>query len=316
MTSGQRRISLRAAVSLEVILLGTVASLWLPGGEDLHAFYLPFARGCLECGFPPYHASWLLAPLALIPARLAWPLLTLLTLAGLAWLSHRLGSNPLVVLLAFPTMAQVWLGQVDVLIVAGLALALLSPNPYLRGAGLLLASIKPQTAGAAILVLLWYDRERGKTLLIPGLALAISLLAWGVDWPLRWLLADRHPHQHAWRLATLYPGGLLAFAGVALLKGKRQKLVGALLASAVGLPFYGVYAYVTFLAFLAPWWALPVSYLWLAAYPWLGNLSLQLAWVLPLALLGHLLWPPVRAASAAARERRKTHAGQQNLKNH
>ncbi len=288
------RLSLTSAVIAEIVILATLGSYLLPGGQDLYLYYLPFARGCLSCGFAPYHAAWILFPLTLVPEPLAAPLLTFITLVGLVAIARRVGGNPLVVLLAFPTFAQVWLGQIDVIVAAGLAIALTARSPYWRGAGLVLASIKPQTAGAAILILLWVDRDRWRVLLLPALVFALSLIVYGPDWPLRWLLESQRPPEHLWRTATLYPLGLAAFAALFWLRGRREKMTGALLASALGIPFYGSYAYVTFLPFISPIWAVPASYLWLLAYPLEGRAALHLAWILPLALLLYLLRPALK----------------------
>jgi len=295
---------MKRLVTIEVVLIMTIAAFFLPGGDDLHRFYLPFAQGCLECGFAPYHLSWFLYPITFIPPRLLWPAWTLFTILSLLWASHRLNTNGLLVLLTFPAIGQIWLGQIDGILAIGLTLALLATNPYVRGIGLLLASVKPHVAGAAILVLLWYDQNRWKTLVIPVIALLTSLAVWGLDWPIRWLLARHEPPLHVWRLATLFPYGLLAFPSLFWLKGERQRIQGALLASALGMPFYGTYSYVTFLVFATPWWAVPLSYLWLGAYPWYGNRAMRFAWIVPLSLLIHLLWRnlhTVRSAQCAIR---------------
>jgi hypothetical protein len=287
-------LTIKKAVTFEVLLIITIVALFLPGGDDLYRFYLPFARGCLECGFAPYHASWILHPITLIPSSLLWPVWVFFTALCLIWASHRLNTNGLLVLLTFPAMGQIWLGQVDGILAIGLVLALLGTNPYVRGAGLLLASIKPHVAGAAIIVLLWYERERWKTLVIPLTALLISLVVWGFDWPIQWLRAHNEPPLHVWRLAALFPYGLLAFFSLFWLEGKHQKVQGALLASSLGMPFYGTYSYTTFLIFLAPWWAVPVSYAWFLAYPWYGNGAMRFAWILPVSLLVYLLWPSLK----------------------
>jgi len=289
-----RHVTLHRVISIEVVLIVTIAAFFLPGGDDLYRFYLPFAQGCLECGFGPYYTSWILAPMTLIRPSLLWPVWVFLTALSLLWASRRLDTNGLLVLLTFPAMGQIWLGQIDGILLVGLTMALLAANPYGRGIGLLLASIKPQVTGVAILIILWYERERLKTLVVPALVLLVSFIAWGPDWPVRWLAASSQPPLHVWRLATLFPYGLLTFLSLFCLKGKRQKVQGALLASSLGMPFYGTYSYTTFLAFLAPWWAVPVSYLWLAAYPWYGKAAMRFAWILPLSLLAYLLWPSFR----------------------
>lgn len=122
-------MTIKKAVTIEIVLITTIAALFLPGGDDLYRFYLPFAQGCLECGFVPYHASWILYPITFIPFPLLWPVWTLFTLLALLWASHRLGTSGFLVLLTFPAMGQVWLGQMDGILVIGLVLALLASNP-------------------------------------------------------------------------------------------------------------------------------------------------------------------------------------------
>jgi len=281
---------MKRVIVVEIVLLMTIASLFLPGGEDLHRFYLPFAEGDLAAGFAPYHASWALWPLGLVPDKIVWPMWTLATLLIIVWACWRLGTNVLPVLFAFPLMAQVWLGQIEAVVIAGLVLALLSRSPWLRGLGLAMASVKPHVSGAAILLLLWYDQEKWKVLAVPTVVLALSMMEWGIDWPVRWFLSRNEPPMHVWRLAAGWPWGIVAFTVLPLLRGKREKVVGVLLASALGMPYFGTYSYVAFMVFLSPWWAAPLSYCWVAAYPWLGNSALKLAWLLPLSLLAYLVW--------------------------
>lgn len=282
-------------VVLEIIAIFTIASFFLPGGDDLHRFYRPLAEGCLECGFNPYHTSWLLFPLRFIPLPLLWPVWTLITGLGIYWSMRQLGTNLIVPLLSFPMIGLIWLGQTDVLVIVGLTLALTSKNPYLRGIGLILASIKPQIAGIPALILLWYDRERLKTLIIPAIFFALTFVAWGIDWPVRWLLSDPVPVEHVWRLGHLFPYGLIAFLAVFLVTGVKEKVQVALYASALGLPWFGTYSHIVFLTFFAPLWALPVSYAWLLGWPLMGNRAMRLAWILPVSLLIFVVWPRVKA---------------------
>jgi hypothetical protein len=281
------------AIAVELTIVITLTTLFLPGGEDLHVFYRPFANGCLTCAFNPWHASWILFPLRLIPPFLLWPVWTLFTLLGIIWASRRLGTNTAFVLLAFPTLGLIWLGQVDALLIVGLALALTARSPYWRGVGLLLASVKPQVTGIAILVLLWQDDERLKTLIIPMLVLAASAIVWGVDWPVRWLESRRAIEMPVWGLATLFPYALITFGSIFLVKDKQKRVAAALLASALAVPWFGIYSYAVFLVFFAPWWAIPLSYLWAVGYPWYENTALRFAWILPLGLLIGLLWPSI-----------------------
>src|SRR5574341_943222 len=260
-------MTLKKTVAIEVILIATAFAVFAPGGQDLRGQYIFVAQGCIECGYTPYHASLILAPLGIIPPEIVWPVWTLATLAGLAWLCSRMGVEPAYALLAFPTLASVWLGQIDIVIALGLFLALTSPNPYVRGVGLLLASIKPQVAGPAILLLWLRDDSRLKLLVAPMIVFAVSLLIWGWDWPLRWFsYITQNPRVDTW-VSTLYPVGLLAFLAVPFFREKRAQLTMTLLATALSVPRFYSYSHLVFLPLFAPWWVLPLSYAWLALAP-------------------------------------------------
>lgn len=295
------RLPLKRAVAIEVIVLMVGGALVLPGGEDLYRFYLPIAQG--EHGYNPWFASWILFPIQFVPIRYLWAVWVLFTGAVVFWATQRLHTNSAFVLLAFPMMSQMWLGQTDALLILGLLLALLSPSPYLRGVGLLLAAIKPHVTGPAILVLLWCDQARWKTLIVPTGVLLLSLAVWGIDWPLRWWLSrDIYAPLPVWGYAAIFPYGLIAFLAIFLVKDVRKKVTAALLATALSVPAFGVYSYVVFMVFISPWWALPLSYAWAVAYPWYGNTALRFAWTLPLGLLIYLLrpafkdyWPKIKA---------------------
>lgn len=287
------RLSLKRAVAIEVIILMVGGALVLPGGEDLYRFYLPIAQG--EHGYNPWFASWILFPIQFVPIRYLWAVWVMFTGVTVFWASEHLHINSTFVLLAFPTMGQVWLGQTDAILMLGLLLALLAPSPYLRGFGLLLAAIKPQVTAPAILVLLWCDQARWKTLIAPAIVLLLSLGVWGIDWPVRWWLSrDIYAPLPVWGYAAVFPYGLAAFLAIFLVKDVRRKVTAALLATALGVPAFGIYSHVVFMIFISPWWALPLSYAWVVAYPWYGNTALRFAGVLPLGLLIYLLWPVLK----------------------
>jgi hypothetical protein len=287
-------MTLKRAVTLEVVAILCVATWFLPGGQDLQAYYVPFAAGCLSCGFNPYYVSWLLRPLVWLPSEWVWPLWTLVTCLLLIVTSRQFGAEPLWVLLSFPAIGQIWLGQIDGLLCLGLALGLYASNPYVRGIGWLLLSIKPQVTIAALGVLCWHERQRWRVLSFPALVWLASLFYWGWDWPLNWLRTSQPP-PHVWRLASLYPYGIAAFLSLSLWRARLPRVQAALWAMALAMPFFGVYSYIVFLVMFAPWWAVPLSYGWLLAYPWLGNRALQWAWILPLGLLLHQIWPLLTA---------------------
>jgi glycosyl transferase family 87 len=294
-----KNITLQRAVSIEIILLTTVMAYFLPGGDDLYRFYLPVAQGCPQCGFNPWFASWVFFPLTLVPIRFLWTVWVFVTGVVYFWACEKFQTNPLVVLLAFPMFGQIWLGQTDAIILLGIVLYLTSPNPYVRGLGIVLAATKPHVTAAALLVLLWYDRDRWKTLIVPTLVGIASLIVWGPDWPLKWWATRDVPEANGgpanvWTAAAIVPLGLLTFLLILLVKEKTSKVAVALIAMALSVQRFGVYSYGLFMVFAAPWWSLPLSYAWALSYPWFGAMGIQFAWVLPLGILIYLIWPDVK----------------------
>lgn len=291
------------AVAIEEALLMVWAAFVLPGGDDLYRYYLPFAQGCLECGFVPYYARWVLYPLVWLPTRMTWPIWTTISLAGWLALCRWVGTNPALALLAFPAFGQIWLGQIDVLIGLGLALALLGKNPYLRGLGVALAMIKPQLSAFPLLLLLLYDHRWKETLILPALVLLLSLILFGLAWPLDWIgYASQHVPPHVWRLAAqdIWPLGIL-LCWVPFLLKREERFEAGLLVAAIASPFVGVYSYIVFLVLVRkPWWVPLLSYLWLVGYPIWQEGAMRLAWTLPLGLLVYKLVERVRLRADGA----------------
>jgi hypothetical protein len=286
----------RDFLAADIIFAAVAATFIIPGGADIHLVYLRLAQGCLDCVYNPWHAHWLFYPIQFIPELLLYPVWVLLSGIGIFWAAKRLKTEPLFVLATFPFIAQVWLGQVDVLIIVGLVLALLSPNAFIRGFGLLLTSFKPQVVGPAVLLLLLRDEEPLKTLVIPAVVFVISLVVWGIGWPVEWLTyIMTTPHPHPWAAGVLFPVGLLAFPAVFLFKDKREQLTVILLATTLGIPRVASYSHLIFLVLLAPWWVMPVSFAWLLGLPIIGIDAIQFTWILPFTVLLTMLWPRIRA---------------------
>jgi hypothetical protein len=264
---------MRKLITIEIALLLALIIPFIPrSGEDFRTFYQPLARGCLECGYNPPHASLILKPLAFIPWSL-WPALTLLLLL---WSTRRLSGDPLKLLLAFPTVGLLGLGQVEGVLAAGLALALTTP---LQGVGLVLLTVKPQVTGPLMLWVIW---RNPRAAVLPGLFLLITLLVFGPAWPLDWLFHGQRPGGHWWMLASWYPYGLALFLVPAVWK---RGPLSVLAASALAMPHFSVYSYSLLFLFPVPWWLVLLSWAWLPFIPFLGSYVLVTAWVVPLALL-------------------------------
>lgn len=170
-TSDSNKIMWVAAIGAAIGLIA--ASFYLPGGDDLYRYYLPFAQGCLHCGFMPYFAQWFLAPLRWLPEYpFSWGVWSLFSVSGILILAYYTKANPFLLLISFPALGQVWLGQVDIFIATGLVVFLFNKNPYLRGLGLIVALSKPQLTALPIFFCLLMEEDPRlflKLFLIPSI---------------------------------------------------------------------------------------------------------------------------------------------------
>jgi hypothetical protein len=244
----------------------------------------------MDCGFIPHFARILLSPLMLAPEGYVWTYWSIFNLTGMLLIARETKVNPLIFLLTFPMIGQYWLGQIDVFICLGILLAIKSENPYWRGAGLTLMMVKPQIAVLAVLFLLVREDRKMlvKVLSVPAIVLAISLLVYGADWPVRWVFnAATGIPDHPWKMAAefFWPWGLILLPVPFLFKERKEGTLVSLMVSSLAMPFFSVYSYVVFLIFEAPWWVLPLSYAYRLFQPWLGIEVMKMAWLLPLGML-------------------------------
>lgn len=274
----------------------SIASFFLPGGDDLYRYYIPFVRGCLDCGFVPYYAQWFLLPLLILPAYpLAWPLWAVISLLAFLMIAAKTKVNPLLFFIAFPLLGQIWLGQIDVIVCAGVAILALARNPYLRGVGIALALVKPQLSFLAVIASLLDEQWKSlwKISVAPLVVFAISLFVFGADWPLKWLSnALQSLPVHAWRLAGMdtWRYGIFLLPLPLFIRNRTKRIQAGVLVSVLATPFFGVYSYLLFLMFGLKWWHVVLSYAWLVAYPWQSENAMRFAWVLPLAMLAQITW--------------------------
>lgn len=271
------------------VVTGIVAAAFLlPGGDDLYRYYQPFEQGCLNCGYVPYFAQWFLWPL-LLPHPYAWPMWVFISSTGFLLIARWTKVNPFLLLVSMPMLAQLWGGQIDVIVAAGLLLAAKGRNPYLRGLGISMALIKPQLSFLALLFLLLQEKRVNlwKLLLPPFLIIVSSLFIFGVDWPLEWIRNALALPVHLRRQASvdIWPLGIFLVWVPFLFRESKRRLIASMVIGSIATPFFSIYSYVIFLAFYLPPWAVIVSYSWLLLFPWLGVETNRFAWVLPLSLL-------------------------------
>ena len=289
-----KRINWKTLSWLLAILAGVVmvaAATYMTGGMDVRFYFQPFAEGCLDCGFVPYYVQPMLAPLRLASFQNVWALWMLISVTGLLLIARQTKINPLYFMLAFPMIGQFWLGQIDVLVVLGAFLAINQRNSYLRGLGILFMLVKPQISILAVIYLLWReDRSQLlKVLAVPAAVFALSLVVYGLNWPLEWFInAQNNIPGHPWKLPAefFWPWGLVLLPLPFLFKDRQDGTVVSFLVSSVAMPFFSLYSYIVILIFYAPWWTLPLSYAHMVFRPWLGDETMKMAWILPVTILG------------------------------
>jgi hypothetical protein len=292
-------------LSLGVSLALVISALSLPGGDDLYRYYIPFANGCMDCGFVPYYAQWFLWPLRMLPQYpFAWPTWVIINALGFLLLTYFTKVNPFLFMISFPMLGQIWLGQIDILVCLGLVIFMFAKNPYIRGCGIGFALSKPQLTALPIFYCLLLENPKAlpRLAVFPVLVFVTSLLPYGMDWPVSWIRnAVQQLPIHVWRLASIdiWRFGIFLIPAPLLIRNQKKRLEAALLVSALATPFFGIYSYVTFLIFNTKWWNWALSYAWLIGYYWFRESAMRFAWILPLGMLFSLLYDAIA-------ERRRT----------
>ncbi len=195
----------------------------------------------------PYWARWLFAALTLPSETLAYVLLSLASIAGLTFAAHTFGGKTWMLFLSFPFAWTLYYGQIDGLAVAGLALAwwaVRREKPLLAGAGLMLASIKPQLTLPLVVLFWWWSSPKWKTLLIPFAVLLLSVLQWGF-WIPAWLA---HLNTAGWlvslsRNISLFPElgwwVALIWLPIGLIPlSKERKVIAFAAGTALSMPYF------------------------------------------------------------------------------
>jgi hypothetical protein len=267
---------------LMVVLSATI----LEGGIDMKLFYIKFAAGCLsDCRvLTPYFLQWFLYPLTWLPESWLWPVWSTVTLFGILGVLWAKDYSP-VVIFSFPVVGLFWYGQIDVIVIVGLAL-LTEPklNPHLRGLGLFMALVKPHLSLFIMGYILLSDyRQAWRLLVVPMLGFIISLFIYGFFWPVVWAHHLGQSPMDSWRLASAMWPGLWLYAPLLL----RQKTVVQF--SPLALPNVSYYDYSVFLALAEtprPWETVALSYLVIiVCYPLLGHNVMLVAPMIPISLL-------------------------------
>ena len=258
----------------------------------------------------PFYARWLFALLALPPEPVAFVLLSLACCAGLYFAVREWGGRPWMLFLSFPYAWTLFYGQIDGLVVGGLALAFWAmrrEKHYWTGAGLILASIKPQVALPQMVAVWWWSKSRWKPLVIPAVVVGVSFLRWGF-WIPDWFngLFNTRDLTDLSRNLSWWPWiGPLA-AGIFLLVpwlpvDRPRKILALAAATMMGVPYFPLSSAVLWLGMPAPVWAWAAVQLpALTGGLWQDYTVYVALRLLPLLLLGWAAWPVLRRRPAEA----------------
>jgi hypothetical protein len=260
-------------------------------------------RDAAETLWHPYWARWIFSLLALPPEPVAYVILSLTSIALLYLAVRAFGGRPWLVFTSYAFAWTLFYGQIDSLVVGGLALAwwaLGHERPTLLGAGLILALVKPQLSAPLALALWWWSPSRLRSLLVPAFIFALSLLMWGW-WLPEWLagfgtagwLVGLSRNLSWWSL--IGPFALLIWPLVLTLPMERPRRLAAIAAAtAFSVPYFPLPSAVLLLALPAPVWVWAVLQVPLLG-PLVGYWVYRLALVVTPGLLLWSVWPGVKS---------------------
>jgi len=270
-------------------------------GFDWFVFYYPQAHQVDSVRLlNPLWIYFVIWPIAQFPIQVSYVLFLLLNL-GMFWVGAEFTkSKRFFLLLSFPVFWILWFGQLDGFVLFGTALglkALESKKPTLMGIAILLLLVKPHIGGPlAVLFFLWSPKR--DTLLTILLALILSMIAWGWEWPLSWvkdmLTIPEENYVYQGTNISLYPYGLLAWFALLIPKSPIDKVKVALSATLLSVPYAASYSILPLLVLPLPWWV----YI-LGSAPFIfGSNGYLLTMLVPIVIIFLVIYPPLKAKYA------------------
>ena len=247
----------------------------------------------------PYWARWLFGALAVPPEPVAFVLLSVVCTTAFYFATRVFHGQAWMVFTSFSFAWTLFYGQIDGIVVGGLALAwwaLKQDRPYLIGVGLIIASIKPQLSVPIALFIWWWSSNRWKPLVIPIAVVLASLVQWGW-WIPAWLASLRNTPDLIYlsRNLSLWPylGPVVLLIWpviVATPLPRLRKLLAAAAGTTLSVPYFPLPSAVLFLTMGVPWWGWLAGQLPILA-GFLGDWIYYVVKLWPITLLLWALWP-------------------------
>lgn len=243
-----------------------------------YRIFVNSARGDLTGWYYPYWGIWLMIPFSWLNFHIGAILWNVLNVLLYSVAVRRMGGNLVIALLSFQMLENVYFGQVTGIVVFGCVLFYQEweKRPYLAGIGLILASIKPQIVLPFLLVSFAWKRNYLKAFIPVMITGLLSLVVHGF-WITDLLESIRATPPNALASISLVPVfGLftqLLWIPVLLVRDKTDRLILAVLASQLALPYFQETGQIAL-------FALPIGITGL-----IGNLR----YVVPTSVIGSLL---------------------------
>ena len=237
--------------------------------EDWHGDLIAF-RNYPEELWHPYWAKWLFSLLTFPPEIIAYIALSIISILSFYFASQVFEGRTWVIFLSFPFSWTLYYGQIDSIVIAGLALAfwaLKSERGFWMGVGFVLASIKPQLALPLALTIYYWSSDRIRALIVPVIVFIISLIQWGFwipDWVLQLFnteyLTSLSRNMSLW--TVIGPFVFLAWIPVVFVDLPRwRKVILIAATTAATMPYFPLPSLVLLLVMPVPAWVWALSFL-------------------------------------------------------
>jgi hypothetical protein len=247
----------------------------------------------------PYYARWLFSALGMLPETLTYILLSLLSVVLLFFSVRIFNGKPWMVFTSYALAWTLFYGQIDAIVLAGLAIAwhaLRQQQHILIGAGLIIASIKPQMTIPSALLIWYWSPSKWRPLLIPTLIVLVSFVQWGFWIPAWWTKLRHTPDLiNLSRNISLWPiiGGwalLLWPAVLALPLQRPQKLLATMTCTMLTSPYFPFPSVLMVYCLPVPAWSWALGQVPILA-GFVGEWIYGVARIIPVSILIWIAWP-------------------------
>jgi hypothetical protein len=225
------------------------------------------------------------------------------------------------VFLSFPFAWTLYYGQIDSIVIAGLAFAfwaLRSEHSVWMGVGFVLASIKPQLSLPLMLAIFFWSSKRLRSLIVPVIVFILTLIQWGF-WIPDWFsqltnteyLTSLSRNMSLWTVVG--PIALLAWIPVIFVdlpRGRKVILIAS--ATAATMPYFPLPSLVLLLVMPVPAWVWAISFLPAVGMFFVVDVYSVVSLTIPPVIYIWAIWPGlqpiIQKRKELLRRRDSTHA--------